>query len=236
MPHKIKSLSTGKGHRMEEKRYESDLTRKEKRHLEWEKIKGMKWKARIGYIWEYYKPHMAVGLGIILVLCIIGQIIYRSQFETVLSVAVLNSPMGDSEGMAADFKKYLKDTDKFHEITVDSSMIFGGDGQSDYTSTMKLTTLIGAQELDVLVAPEEQFNHYTEMEAFFPMDEILTEEEKEAYGDAVTEYGIRIGNTEKLQEFQMTVGEDAYLAVFINTENVENAKSFIKYIYGGGES
>ena len=48
--------------------------------------------------------------------------------------------------------------------------------------------------------------------------------------------GLRIGNTEKLQEFQMTVGEDAYLAVFINTENVENAKSFIKYIYGGGES
>ena len=71
---------------------------------------------------------------------------------------------------------------------------------------MKLTTLIGAQELDVLVAPEEQFNHYTEMEAFFPMDEILTEEEKEAYGDAVTEYGICIGNTEKLQEFQTLFG------------------------------
>lgn len=221
---------------MEEKRYESDLTRKEKRHLEWEKIKGMSWKARIAHIWEYYKPHMAVGLGIILLCCIIGQIIYRSQYETILSVAMLNSPMGDSEGMAADFKKYLKDTDKFHEVMVDSSMIFGGDGQSDYTSAMKLTTLIGAQELDVMVAPEDQFKHYTELESFYSMEEILTEEEMEMYGDAVTEYGIRIENREKLQEFQMTVGEDIYLAVFINAENVENAKSFIKYIYGGGES
>lgn len=220
---------------MAEKRYESDLTRKEKRHLEWEKIKGMTWKARFSHIWEYYKPHMAAGLGIILLLCIIGQIIYGAQFDTVCSVSILNSPMGDSEGMAEDFKKYIGDEDKFHEITVDSSLIFAGDGQSDYASTMKLTTLIGAQELDVMIAPKDQFEHYSDIEAFYPMKEILTEEQMEKYGDAVTEYGIRIGENKKLEQFQMTVGEEAYLAVFINTKNLENAKSFIEYIYEGGE-
>ena len=174
-------------------------------------------------------------MGIILLLCIIGQIIYGAQFDTVCSVAILNSPMGDSEGMAEDFKKYIGDEDKFHEITVDSSLIFAGDGQSDYTSTMKLTTLIGAQELDVMIAPKDQFEHYSDIEAFYPMKEILTEEQMEKYGDAVTEYGIRIGNNKKLEQFQMTVGEEAYLSVFINTKNLENAKSFIEYIYEGGE-
>lgn len=229
-------MANRKGHRMAEKRYESDLTRKEKRELEKKKLKQMSWKQRIGYIWEYYKLHMAAALGVILVLCIIGQIIYRGQFETIFSVAVLNSPMGDSEGMAADFKKYIGDTDKYHEVTVDSSMIFAGKEQTDYTSTMKLTTLIGAQELDAMIAPKEQIDHYAQMEAFHPMDEILTQEEMEKYGDRVTEYGIHIGETEKMKEFSMTTGSDSYVAVFVNTDNLDNAKSFIKYICEGGES
>ena len=57
----------------------------------------------------------------------------------------------------------------------------------------------------------------------------------EKYGDAVTEFGIRIDETKKLEQFQMIVGEEAYLSVFINANNLENAKSFIEYICEGGE-
>lgn len=38
---------------------------------------------KLEYIWAYYKPHMAVALGIILLIVFIGQMIYRSQFDTV---------------------------------------------------------------------------------------------------------------------------------------------------------
>lgn len=221
---------------MTEKRYESDLTRKEKRQLEWEKIKNMSWKDRIAHIWAYYKPHMAVGLGIILVLCIIGQVIYRSQFETVFFAAILNAGMGDGEALAQDFKSYLGDDDKYHEVTVDSSMYFSGDEQSDYTSVMKITTLVGANEIDAIVATKDQFEKYREMNAFIPMDELLTEEQKSAYEDDLSEYGLHISSSSKLEEFGMTPGDDAYLAVFAYTEHIENAKSFITYIYEGGES
>ena len=79
------------------------MTGKEKRHLEWEKIKGMTWKQRIGHIWTYYKIHMAVLIGVLLVIGVIGQIIYNSRFETVFQAAILNGGTGDAESMTEDF-------------------------------------------------------------------------------------------------------------------------------------
>ncbi len=221
---------------MTEKRYESDLTAKEKRQLEWEKIKSMSWGDRISHIWAYYKPHMAVCIAIIVFLSVIGQMIYRSQFETILSLAILNAGAGDSEAMEADLKNYLGDDDKYHEISIDTSMYFMGDEGSDYTSVMKITTLVGAQEIDVILATKEQFEKYEDMDAFLPMDELLTEEQKEAYGDRVGEHSIRIADSEKLDEFGLAPGEETYLAVFVYTEHIDYAKSFITYICEGGES
>ena len=221
---------------MTEKRYESDLTSKEKRQLELEKIKGMSWKDRIAYIWAYYKPHMAVGIGIIAVLCLIGQMIYRSQFDTVFYAEIMNGGAGDSAAMADDFKTYIGDEDKYHEITMDSSLFFTGDDSADYTSVMKFTTLIGAREVDAVIATKEEFESYVEMDAFVPMEELLTEEQMEMYGDSVSEYGIHVTSSSKLEEFGLTPGEDVYLAVFTYSEHIDNAKSFIKYICEGGKS
>ncbi|NCB93660.1 MAG: hypothetical protein EOM40_14050 [Clostridia bacterium] len=221
---------------MAEKRYESDMTRKEKKELERKKLSSMSWKEKAGYIWAYYKLHMAAAVGVILVLSVIGQMIYRSQFETVLSVAILNGGMGDSELMAEDIKKYLGDEDKYHEVSVDSSMYFTGDEQADYTSVMKLTTLVSAKGIDAIISTKEQFDKYEELSAFVPMSELLTADQMEAYGDEVGEYGIHITESEKLEEYGMTVGDEAYLAVFVNSENLENAEEFISYVCEGGKS
>lgn len=227
----------GKGYSMVEKRYESDLTRKEKWELEREKLGKMTWKERIDHIWTYYKPHMAV-LGCIILLCvIIGQMIYRSRFDTIFFAAIMNTGTSGEPGlMAEDFKAYLGDEDKYHEITVDTSLTFIGDEYQDYNSVMKLTTLVGANEIDAMLSTKEQYESYLQNDAFIPMDELLTEEQKEAYGDAVEEYAIRITDSEKLEEFGLTPGTETYLAVFIYTEHVDNAKSFIRYICEGGES
>lgn len=221
---------------MTEKRYESDLTGKEKRQLEWEKIKKMSWKERIGYIWAYYKPHMVIALAIILVLYIIGQMIYRSQFETVFYAALLNSGNGDAEAMEMDFKEYIGDEDKYHEICMDSSMFFTGDEGADYTSIMKLTTLIAAREIEVLLAPEEKFQEYAVQGAFLPMNEVLTDEQIQAYGENVEEYSLKIQDSKKMQQFGMEPMEPLHLGVMVTAKHMDNVKSFITYIYEGGTS
>ena len=52
-----------------EKRYESDMTRKEKRQNELKKLKSMTFKQKAAYIWEYYK---GVFAGIIIACVIIS--------------------------------------------------------------------------------------------------------------------------------------------------------------------
>ena len=88
---------------------------------------------------------------------------------------------------------------------------------------VKITTLVGAQEIDVILATKEQFEKYEDMDAFLPMDELLTEEQKEAYGDRVGEHSIRIEDSEKLDEFGLAPGEETYLAVFVYTEHIDYA-------------
>ena len=80
---------------------------------------------------------------------------------------------------------YLEELVKRKRTTMDSSLFFTGDDSADYTSVMKFTTLIGAREVDAVIATKEEFESYVEMDAFVPMEELLTEEE---YRDFLTEY------------------------------------------------
>lgn len=220
---------------MEQKRYESDMTPKEKRELEKKKLKQMTFPQKVEYIWAYYKLHMAIALAIILVIVFVGQLIYRSQFDTVFYAAIINGSAGDGEALAQDFKTYTGDTDKYHEYTVDNSMYLVKD-QEDYNMVMKLSTIIGAQQVDVLIAPEYKFQEYVDQGGFYPMSELLTDEQQEAYKDQLTEYGLKVGDSEVLKAHGMQVDEDACLGVLIYSDHLEEAKSFITYIMGDGNT
>ena len=70
-----------------EKRYESDMTRKEKRQNELKKLKSMPFKQKAAYIWEYYKGVFA-GIIIACVIISIGvQMFQNSQLKSLLSIA-----------------------------------------------------------------------------------------------------------------------------------------------------
>lgn len=65
---------------------ETDLTKKERRRIEREKLKGMGTGKKIQYIWMYYKIHMLCVLLAIGGVCL-GVNIYRhAQMKTVLSL------------------------------------------------------------------------------------------------------------------------------------------------------
>ena len=77
---------------------ETDLTKKERRRIEREKLKGMGTGKKIQYIWMYYKIHMLCVLLAIGGVCL-GVNIYRhAQMKTVLAIAV-------AKGVAHRFEK-----------------------------------------------------------------------------------------------------------------------------------
>lgn len=222
---------------MAEKKYESDMTRKEKRQQEWNNIKNMTWKQRAIHIWEYYKLHMLALVGIIFICVIIGQVLHNSKFETVLQVAILNSAGGDAQGMETDFKKYLKDDDPYHKIRVDSSMYFTEENISaDYAANMKLTAITASHELDILIAHKEQYDKFADLEIMFPIEEVLTPEQLETYKDDLVPYGIRVTDSETLKKFDLQSGEEAYLMVLGYSEHLDKVNKFIEYLCEGENS
>ena len=84
-----------------EKRYESDMTRKEKRQNELKKLKSMTFKQKAAYIWEYYKGVFA-GIIIACVIISIGvQMFQNSQLKSLLSIAVVDSNYNHDEQVEA---------------------------------------------------------------------------------------------------------------------------------------
>ena len=71
-----------------EKRYESDMTRKEKWENERKKLKNMTFKQKVGYILEYYKGVFAAIVVICIIISIGVQMFQNAQLKSLLSIAV----------------------------------------------------------------------------------------------------------------------------------------------------
>ena len=78
-------------------KHESDLTKKEKRLLEKEKLKVMDWKGKLQYIWMYYKVWIFAAIGIVFLAFGIRSWIENARIKTFLSIAVVDSAGADYE-------------------------------------------------------------------------------------------------------------------------------------------
>ena len=107
-------------------KHESDLTKKEKRQLEKEKLAGMGLGAKLGYIWAYYKPQMAAIVGVIVLIFAAKDIYDNAQISTALTVMVIDSYGSNQEGAEESVEKILGIEDDPYQIaTVDESLRTG---------------------------------------------------------------------------------------------------------------
>ena len=76
---------------------ETDLTKKERRRIEREKLKGMGTGKKIQYIWMYYKPVMFGILAAIVLAFVLRDWYINAKTKTVLSIAAVNSQLSDTD-------------------------------------------------------------------------------------------------------------------------------------------
>lgn len=220
---------------MVNKRYESDLTSKEKRELEREKLKSLHGKDKLDHIWTYYKTQIFLAVLAVALLYVAGKTIYRMQFDTVFYAIFVNAQTGDEEQMKTDFKSYLGDDDKYHEIVIDRGFYLTGNDSQDASYQVKLQALITGKHVDVMVADKDTFETYAEGDVFTPMVKLLSEEDMQRYKDDLEPNGIRIRNSKVLEKFGFEMGDEVYLGVFSYAPCPENAVEFIKYLEGEGK-
>ncbi len=217
---------------MEINRYESDRSFKEKMALERQKLKGLSWRKKIEYIVTYYKWHFVGLIAIGFVIYTIGTMIYNTQYTDVFSAIILNGN-ADGEAIAEDFKGYCQDTEKFNRYTVNAGMKLDGKSAKDQDTLGIILGSIASKEVQVLIVPEFQLERYVNLGTLIKMEDVLSEEQMQSYGEYVTqEYGLKVSNNKTLGRLGCFPGEDAYMVVISYVEDFTYIRQFVNYLMG----
>lgn len=214
-----------------DKKYESDLTPREKRQLELQKLKNMNTGQKIEYLWTYYKWVLVVFLIVILVIYL-GVTMYRNIRTTeLLSIAVIDADTASEENQArmeADLLEWMQTGKGYEAVTVDTSIQSG----EDYVSTAKRMATIGSGSMDLLICKEEVYNSFADQDVFLPWKEVLGDQ-YQTYEPYLVDGKLDLSRCEKWQSYHLVSYEPAYVGVYVSSENNENVIKFLEYFFEG---
>lgn len=183
-------------------------------------FKEMTLRKKAEYLWMYYKGAFA---AVILIVCAvwIGITMYRGRHTAVaLNVFVAGGNAQTAEWIEEDFTSYRKIEEKEGIVRIKAGLPEAGGNE---TTKMALTTLIGADAVDVLVCSKEIYEEYHSQDAFLPMSELLGE-------DTELKDAVVLGeDTVLIREGQVGY-ETIYAAVPVNCQNKEMAAGFLDYL------
>ncbi|MDF2513942.1 MAG: hypothetical protein K0S04_3808 [Herbinix sp.] len=188
-----------------DKKYESDLTFKEKRKLELQKIKNLSWQKRMEYLWTYYRYLIIVALAVILVIGT-GVTMFQNQQRTqLLSIAIIDAnpdKITAIEELKEELLSYLGQKNKQDEVFIDTA----------------------ATSVDT----EENTAKLVMVMSFVDWKELLGDE-YETYETYMTDGIIDLSRMSKWEEGGYTSYSPAYLCVLKKSEHLEKARSFLDY-------
>lgn len=216
-----------------QKKYESDMTRKEKRELEREKLAAMNGLEKAEYILSYYKYHL-LGL-LLIILAVVGIVKWMGmqKNEDYLYAMIVNAPEEESTLMD-DFRKEIGDEDKYHQYSLDTSVFLMNDEEGklvlDPSAQMKLTTLVGAQVVNVLICPKEVYDSYRGSEVLYQISDFMGEEFAAEHKDICLEDAVLVEDSATLKKYGLQSKEPAYLIAFGYAEHPEVVKEFIDFV------
>lgn len=194
-----------------EHRYESDMTKKDRRQQEIEKLKSLNFTGKLEYIWMYYKVWFAAAAGII-VLLYLGVSMYQGSRENVLvNVVVVGGDAQDTEKiekLEQEIKGALGAEGKYDVVRVQANIPLDGGAQTSQTA---LTTLFGADAVDVLICPENIYQEYARQDGFL-------------------EEPLVIENQGRITEVIQVPYTDIYAAVPVNAQHKEAAEKVMEYL------
>lgn len=211
-----------------ERKYESDLTPKEKRKLELEKLRGMTLGQKAEYLWTYYKWVLAAAAAFIFLIGLAVSIYSGIRTEQLLSVAVLDADAveEDREKLEQDLLELLRTRDRYQSVMVDTSVQSGG----DYAAAAKRVATIGSGEMDLLICSKEVYGSLEEQEVFRSWPSVLGEEYK-TYEPYMENGRLNLAKSSRWQSYHLTSYEPVYAGVYAGSENEKNILRFLEYFF-----
>lgn len=162
---------------------------------------------KVEYLWMYYKIWLVI-LAVVIGVIYLGCTMYKGRHTTVLlNVAVTGGDSQKAEELNKDFCKYAGIDEKDGIIRIQANIPEDGGSLSSKTA---LTTLVGADAVDVLICREDVYQEYKKQDGFqetidFPEDNMLKKKKIISY-------------------------DDAHAAIMVNAQNQKMAEKFISYL------
>ena len=208
-----------------------DLSKKERRLIEKEKLKGMGAKKKLEYIWMYYKPAI-FGVIIAIALIFVAKDYYeQSKIKTVMSVSIVNCLSDDTDSIAQEMKEVLGyGEDKYSKVdigvnlTTDSEMT-----EFDYAAQMAYVTQIQVGTIDLMIMPERLYQTLNENQPFADLEELLGADILEKFGKQKDTTHISITDSKLAQKLGVTY-EPMCMVVPYSAPDQENAVKWLKIL------
>lgn len=210
-----------------------------------ETLKRLEPKARIQFIWDYYRlPIIAAAVGIALLITAVGLNLGRG--KVAMYAVFVNTDQTGLEPDAALLDAVLEeagtDMGKKH-IDITANLYLGQDGAYDGETIMVLSALFGISDLDLFAADEAVFRRYADQNAFADLSkliepELLGEHERDLYYYD-TEDGQRVLGGIVLHPGSVLhragyYHADVIIGAAINGENLDEAVRFIRALLATG--
>lgn len=192
-----------------------------------EKMEGMTFIQKVDYLWTYYKIWLLVPIGLGVLIYIACSAYRASQENELVSAIVVGSMAQDTEKIQEEIKEYIGKTGKNDVVRM--HMNIPAD-QLSKTSQVALTTLIGAEAVDVLIGPRDVYEHFSGQGGFVPVEEFLGEGQLQNAGTTEKGDALKISDSNFLREDLGTPYNEVYIGVFINAPHKEGAAQFVQYV------
>lgn len=215
------------------------------KQTEKQKLSEMTMKEKIGYFNQYYKYKVLGTLAALAFVIYILYTVFSPKIETVFYAAIVNNYM-DSESadkFSSDFGKYLDLDFEKNNVVIDSSYFINDKDMSGSAmqSEQKLAVLVASQQIDVIIAPAEDFKSMAYYSYFDDLADQLPTDLYKHFTDKLyiskTEddkdekaFGIYLNNVKFLDTSGYLI-KDPVLGIIGNSKYKTNSVEFIRYLF-----
>lgn len=199
---------------------------------EWEKIKSLKGKKRLEYLWMYYRPVLYVLAVLILICCTLWTAVGNLRKETLLSVVIVDADRQAAERfdkLEAALLERLGTGSRKEEVSLDLSAVSREEDDSMMNMAMKLSV---AEDNDAVILDEKTWERFRGQNIFADWEDVLGDDYPD-YQEYVTgKDRLLLSGANAWEEGGYVRYSPAYLCVLEKSERKDRVKAFAEYWIG----
>ncbi|MCI9032790.1 MAG: hypothetical protein HFJ08_01805 [Lachnospiraceae bacterium] len=209
------------------------------------KLKDAPFKEKLAYFKEYYLKMTLVAVAAIGLIVYILVTTLTSPSDTAFAAYFYNDTGDISDTALIDgFIEYAQIDTKKHNAYIDTTVNYytDGAGYDIYIGLEKTMAVITTQELDIIIGDDKTIDYFAAGECYSDITKQLPSDLLEQFQDRL--YYAKVGETDeaipvgiyvtdapKLQEHQYYVNMEPILSFVTNSNSMDNAILFLRYLY-----